>query len=400
MPPCTAWGQTYYCGDLALKTSYDLIRIISNYSGTTHVWANGVAVTSSYPGATPAPSSTGLAGRTYTEIPLPDNTGMVITADQPIYVVEESVGGVCDNTSSDPMYINMMPEEQWGQYYSFSTPTNMFLPPYGISFINVVKYGNTPGTGTLVTLDGVEISPSLYSQIGSTGFYYVKYPVSPGYHLVIGSQPMMVYVYGFSSADAYGWPAAGAGVHPVLLPVTLGAFTGKKEGATTLLNWTTATETGNNYFSIERAPDGESFAPIGSVKGTGNSTVPLNYSFTDKQPITGNNYYRLKQVDYNGKSSYSNIVVINFGGGSFRLNWLRPVPASEKVTLSLDVESDGNCAYAVYDMTGRKVLNGVYTGMHTGNNVNDLDITLLGKGVYVIALEKDGEKIMSKLVKY
>ena len=204
----------------------------------------------------------------------------------------------------------------------------------------------------MVTLDGVEISPSLYKQIGTTGFYYTRYPVSQGYHLVVGTQPFMVYVYGFASADGYGWPAAGASVHTVLLPVTLSSFTGKKEGATTLLNWTTATETGNNYFSIERAPDGESFAPIGSIKGAGNSTVALNYSFTDKQPMTGNNYYRLKQVDYNGKSKYSDIVVINFGGGSFRLNWLRPVPATEKITISLDVESDGNCAYAVYDMTG------------------------------------------------
>ena len=135
MPPFNTWGYTYYCGDFAVKVKprpgkrSSPIILVPRTCGPT-----GLPVNSSYSGAFPAPSASGLVGRTYTEIPLPDNTGMVITADQPIYVVQESVGGACDLTSSDPMYINMIPEEQWGQYYSFSTPTNFFAAHFRYQF--------------------------------------------------------------------------------------------------------------------------------------------------------------------------------------------------------------------------------------------------------------------------
>jgi hypothetical protein len=96
------------------------------------------------------------------------------------------------------------------------------------------------------------------------------------------------------------------------LPVELISFTGEKYLSSVLLKWETASETNNDYFIVERATDQDPFSAIGNVNGNGNSTQLINYSFTDYHPTTGNNYYRLKQTDYNGAFKYSNILSVNF----------------------------------------------------------------------------------------
>jgi hypothetical protein len=76
--------------------------------------------------------------------------------------------------------------------------------------------------------------------------------------------------------------------------------------------WVTATETDNDYFLVERCTDGVTFETVGRVEGAGNSTQVLSYSFTDEDPYEGVSYYRLKQVDFNGHYSYSQIVPVTF----------------------------------------------------------------------------------------
>lgn len=96
------------------------------------------------------------------------------------------------------------------------------------------------------------------------------------------------------------------------LPVEMLVFTGRKNGTEILLNWETASELNNDYFIIERATDEMAFTEIGRVDGNGNSTQGNSYTFIDSDPAEGNNYYRLKQTDYNGMFAYSDLVVINF----------------------------------------------------------------------------------------
>ncbi len=92
------------------------------------------------------------------------------------------------------------------------------------------------------------------------------------------------------------------------LPVSLSYFKAKKITLQQInLSWATATETNNNYFSIDRSQNGKAFESIGTINGNYNSSVVQQYSFTDKNPYQGVNYYRLKQVDLNGKYSYSDI---------------------------------------------------------------------------------------------
>lgn len=107
----------------------------------------------------------------------------------------------------------------------------------------------------------------------------------------------------------------GIGIGMSSLPVELIQFTGEKtDMGTVLLEWTTASEFNNDYFDVQRSTDVINWETIGQVDGHGNSHQLISYSFTDKNPKTGNNYYRLKQVDFDGKTDYSLVINVRFDG--------------------------------------------------------------------------------------
>src|SRR5205823_3492601 len=94
------------------------------------------------------------------------------------------------------------------------------------------------------------------------------------------------------------------------LPVSLVRFSAKENNGSVLLEWATASELNNDYFMIEKSTASKmltdnSWRNIGRVSGAGNSTAMHAYNYTDDEPLAGAAYYRLKQVDYDGKSTYS-----------------------------------------------------------------------------------------------
>jgi hypothetical protein len=96
------------------------------------------------------------------------------------------------------------------------------------------------------------------------------------------------------------------------LPIELLEFGAETQGTKVKTHWVTATETNNSHFIVERSINGDDFQEIGRLAGAGNSVVPLAYEFDDMNPVTGTLYYRLKQVDFNGDFSYSQIVPVVF----------------------------------------------------------------------------------------
>jgi hypothetical protein len=94
-------------------------------------------------------------------------------------------------------------------------------------------------------------------------------------------------------------------------PVTLTSFSAHLKGNGVNIDWTTSQELNNKYFQVERSADGNSNClVIATVNGSGNSQVAIKYNTFDASPLAGVNYYRLKQVDYDGKSGYSKTVAI------------------------------------------------------------------------------------------
>ncbi len=168
----------------------------------------------------------------------------------------------------------------------------------------------------------------------------------------------------------------------VAIPVEMVSFTAKKAGTTNKLAWQTATELNNQYFDVQRSTDGATFQTIGQVKGVGNSVALNNYEFMDEAPSLGTNYYRLQQVDYNGKTTTSKTVAVNTTGkGSAKVF---PTLATDKINVL--TTSDKEETFTITNMMGQTVLSGRMV------NALDINVSQLAKGMYILQVAGDAVK--------
>ena len=121
------------------------------------------------------------------------------------------------------------------------------------------------------------------------------------------------------------------------LPIELSYFTVSQDGEMILFEWETATETNNDYFTIEQSIDGVSFYEIAWIAGAGTSSTSNFYEYSISTTFSGFMYFRLKQTDYNGDYSYSNIQAINVGNSEYIR--LYPTIATDFITIEGDYES-------------------------------------------------------------
>ena len=158
----------------------------------------------------------------------------------------------------------------------------------------------------------------------------------------------------------------------------------------TRLNWTTASEINNCEFVIEKSNDGGSFKQIGSVKGTGNSSRELSYSFTDNGLNTAVSYYRIRQVDCDGRYAYSNIVKVVNKSDAIKIY---PNPANQFLVIELPAE-ETSAAVNIYSIDGKRAAALTVTG-----NQPRIDISKLPAGSYFINITSKGQHYSQKFVK-
>ncbi|RME92151.1 MAG: T9SS C-terminal target domain-containing protein [Bacteroidetes bacterium] len=140
----------------------------------------------------------------------------------------------------------------------------------------------------------------------------------------------------------------------VLLPVDLAKFNLHKLDGLTLLTFSTTSELHNSHFDIERSADGRSFQAIGQVSGKGTTTVQVDYEFVDEKPLPGWNYYRLKQVDYDGAFEYYGPVSVWFGEGTGKHPIrIYPSAVSDQFTLELDEDWSEGLDCAILNVNGQ-----------------------------------------------
>ncbi len=147
------------------------------------------------------------------------------------------------------------------------------------------------------------------------------------------------------------------GVAP--LPVELVQFTATKQGAVARLDWATASEKNSAYFSVQRSADGRSFTDIGRVAAQGNSRRRHDYTLLDSAPLAGLNYYRLRQVDQDGKFAYSPVLSLRFeaaGGKPALLAYPNPA-APQGFRLQAINPGAGAATVQLFDNVGRLVLS-------------------------------------------
>lgn len=173
------------------------------------------------------------------------------------------------------------------------------------------------------------------------------------------------------------------------LAVTLLYLKAKLADHQTLLNWATATESGNDHFEIERSANGRDFAFLYSLPGAGNSSSIQYYAYTDKNPMPGINYYRLKQVDNNSHFTYSSTVMVNAGINQGQLMTVYPNPASGNIKLSFTLLKNQDCLLQITDMSG-KIVQSKAIRCIAGLNEMELSIATLPAGFYTISVAGSG----------
>jgi hypothetical protein len=175
------------------------------------------------------------------------------------------------------------------------------------------------------------------------------------------------------------------------LPIELIAFKSIISTNNIKMTWQTATEINNAYFYIERSADGARYEAIGQVPGAGTSTVINTYTYTDEQPLSGVNYYRLRQVDFDGQYAYSPVVSVVFGSTDARL-LIAPSPASDDVTVQLTQPTAEPISWEVYDQGGRMVLQGTAASEIEQFGFN---VGALAEGFYILQVT-NGREVMTE----
>ena len=165
------------------------------------------------------------------------------------------------------------------------------------------------------------------------------------------------------------------------VPVTLLSFSATAKDKTNVLNWTTVTERNNAAFVIERSANAKDFINMGETKGAGSTATPQYYAFIDDKPLAGINYYRLQQVDFDGKATLSKTVSVN--NATYQGTKLKRYPSvtSDKLTVETDIDKDASLL--VTDLMGRTVLT---QQRPKGFSIILLDIRALPNGVYWLSV--------------
>ncbi|OFX81937.1 MAG: hypothetical protein A2X12_00565 [Bacteroidetes bacterium GWE2_29_8] len=184
------------------------------------------------------------------------------------------------------------------------------------------------------------------------------------------------------------------------LPVAITMFDAIKNNKVVDILWQTVTEINNDYFTIEKTTDLNYWEILKNVKGAGNSNSIKNYKITDDNPSAGYNYYRLKQIDFDGKQSITNPIKIYFEQQIFdenkiKINWAKEYNKLNIINLS----PESNYTILIYDMTGRQIISQTKYSNSQGFidfNLNNLEIV---KGVYnIIIIGNNGITVNVKVL--
>jgi hypothetical protein len=177
-------------------------------------------------------------------------------------------------------------------------------------------------------------------------------------------------------------------VMPPIIPVELISFTATTSEGLVELSWITATEINNQGFEIERRTETSEFRTIGFVEGYGTTTEPRSYIYTDVTAENGTNYYRLKQVDFNGTYEYSDEVEIDVTGPlTFDLAQNYPNPFNPSTSIKYSVPESGNIRLSVFNIVGEEVAVLAEGFSQAGFYEVTFDASNLSTGVYLYKLQ-------------
>lgn len=178
----------------------------------------------------------------------------------------------------------------------------------------------------------------------------------------------------------------------VFLPIELLSFTATPNDDRVDLRWTTTTEINNEEFTVQRSMDGSEFEDVTRLPGAGNSELTNHYFAIDQNPYSGLSYYRLMQTDFNGETTYSDVIAVNFEGETEVTVF--PNPAKDHLRFS--GSTDEIVSYMLTSPSGK-----IVDSANTPSGIRELNLRNLdlATGVYYLTITTtNGDQINHKLV--
>jgi hypothetical protein len=175
------------------------------------------------------------------------------------------------------------------------------------------------------------------------------------------------------------------------LPVELSSYSAIVLDNSVRLNWRTETEVNNYGFEIIRSAQNDIWDKIGFVQGHGNSNSPKDYSFIDESVAGGKYFYKLKQVDTDGKFEYSKVIEVDLGSpAKFELSQNYPNPFNPVTTIRFTLPQPGNVKLILFNILGEQVAELVNEFKDAGVHTINLNASELNSGLYIYKIESNG----------
>lgn len=266
-----------------------------------------------------------------------------------------------------------------GNTYYLHVDSDPVSGEYGL--IGQLRYTPSGGGGDQTTGWSLQGSPT---PNGTTQRYIISVTIPSGatnLHYEIANRNQ--------SGNDYGW--TGFQVLSGPLPIIISNFSINGNNSKANLFWSTASETNNDYFEVLHSSTGKDWQVLGMVNGAGNSNTTQEYSFVHNTPAKGKSFYRLRQVDYDGKYEYSPIRSVVSQGVRKEIS-LAPNPASDLVSIIHDGSST-TFDISIRDITGRTITE------YKNYSAETLDISPLSSGLYTITITSDGVTTTQRLIK-
>lgn len=163
------------------------------------------------------------------------------------------------------------------------------------------------------------------------------------------------------------------------------------------VTWSTATETNNRGFEVQRSEDGTDFANVGFIEARGRSGYGTDYTFNDEAVLKNTDYYyRLRQIDFDDSEMFSEVVIGALNDNVFAVGEIFPNPATTDATFALHLEEDQATVVTILDATGREVSSQSYD-LRAGNHRLSLDVSKLTAGTYVAQVVSAKERVSKRL---
>ena len=294
--------------------------------------------------------------------------------------------GYCGTTlasytvDANSAFCGSIDNNSWLQFVASETSVSItWWITGGASCSSGVQFEAYSGTcGSLTALSSSCVNPT-----GSTGangiFSFSGLTIGNTYYIMIDGYA--------GNVCNYTWQAQSG-----ILPIEIVNFKGVAYAKQNQLTWETKSEINNDYFIIEKSVDGKNFYPIGKIKGSGNSSTSITYNFSDLDINSRNSYYRIKQVDFDGKISYSFTITVE---RNEKLIYIYPNPSEGLLNFNFNNLPTGQYQIKYTNILGVTIIEEITLNSNSSSLKSD-EFKRLPNGIYIITVVNNNQEIMTQ----